>query len=86
MAPAGKGWRGRCIPEGDASILPGMELIVVNSAVDIPQQYRGTPIADLLEYHNLERPQEAYTQRPPPTNMPSPKVLMMAMKKMADFK
>jgi carbonic anhydrase len=39
-----------------------MELIVVNSAGDIPQHYRGTPIADLLEYHNLERPQETYTQ------------------------
>src|SRR3954469_12094058 len=38
-----------------------MELIAVESAAPIPPQYRGTPIADLLEYHNLERPFDTYT-------------------------
>lgn len=28
---------------------------------DIPVQYRGTPIGLLLEYHNLERPYESYS-------------------------
>ncbi len=36
-------------------------LRAVESAADIPAVYRGTPIADMLEYHNLDRPYEAYT-------------------------
>ena len=28
---------------------------------DIPEQYRGTPIGLLLEYHNLDRPYESYS-------------------------
>src|ERR1041384_3125318 len=30
----------------------------VKSIEDIPAEYRGTPIGDLLEYHNLDRPFE----------------------------
>jgi carbonic anhydrase len=29
-------------------------------ADDVPPEYRGTPIGDLLEYHNLNRPFESY--------------------------
>jgi carbonic anhydrase len=35
-------------------------MTAVESAGDIFPQYRGTPIADLLEYHNLGRPLEEY--------------------------
>ena len=38
-----------------------MELIAVERKEHIPPQYRDTPIADLLEYHNLERPFDTYT-------------------------
>ena len=38
-----------------------MELIAVEQTSQIPPQYRDTPIADLLEYHNLERPFDTYT-------------------------
>ncbi|MFH0753296.1 MAG: carbonic anhydrase [Candidatus Omnitrophota bacterium] len=34
----------------------------VNAKKDIPVKYRKTPIADLLEYHNLERPFESYAE------------------------
>ena len=41
---------------------PGdMNLTAVETAADIPDKYRGTPIADLLEYHNLDRPFDTYT-------------------------
>jgi carbonic anhydrase len=36
------------------------KLIAINSAEDIPEEYRQTPIGLLLEYHNLNRPFEAY--------------------------
>lgn len=36
-------------------------LCVVEKAADIPAQYRGTAIADMLEYHNLDRPYQTYT-------------------------
>ena len=35
-------------------------LAPVTTAEQIPPQYRGTPIAELLEYHNLGRPFEPY--------------------------
>ncbi len=35
-------------------------LLAINSAQDIPDQYRDTPVGLLLEYHNLERPFESY--------------------------
>jgi carbonic anhydrase len=35
-------------------------LAPVEKPEDILPQYRGTPIAKLLEYHNLERPLDAY--------------------------
>lgn len=35
--------------------------IPINSINDIPKHYRNTPIGRLLEYHNLNRPPEAYT-------------------------
>lgn len=38
-----------------------MELIAVDSLAAVPPAYRGTPIGDLLEYHNLDRPFESYT-------------------------
>jgi carbonic anhydrase len=38
-----------------------MELILVDGHEDIPEKYRGTPIGDLLEYHNLDRPFDTYT-------------------------
>ncbi len=37
-------------------------LLPVHSSGDIPERYRHTPIADLLEYHNLNRPFDIYTQ------------------------
>ncbi len=33
----------------------------VNSKGDIPAQYQGTPVGQLLEYHNLDRPFDSYT-------------------------
>lgn len=35
-------------------------LIAIQSGDDIPPSYRHTPIALLLEYHNLRRPPESY--------------------------
>jgi carbonic anhydrase len=35
-------------------------LISIQSASDIPSEYRNTPIGLLLEYHNLDRPFESY--------------------------
>ena len=37
-------------------------LLSVNSKKDIPAKYRGTPFADLLEYHNLEKPFRVYAE------------------------
>lgn len=37
-------------------------LIPVLKSKDIPEEYRGTPIGSLLEYHNLNRRHEVYTQ------------------------
>jgi carbonic anhydrase len=34
----------------------------VNTPDDIPPQYRDSPVGLLLEYHNLQRPFDAYTQ------------------------
>jgi carbonic anhydrase len=34
----------------------------VDKKKDIPAKYKGTPIGDLLEYHNLDRPFETYAQ------------------------
>jgi carbonic anhydrase len=36
-------------------------LIAVDVNADIPKAYRGTPIGSMLEYHNLDRPYESYT-------------------------
>jgi carbonic anhydrase len=36
-------------------------LLTISSREDIPSQYRDTPIGLLLEYHNLERPFESYS-------------------------
>jgi carbonic anhydrase len=36
-------------------------LLTISSERDIPAHYRGTPIGLMLEYHNLERPYEAYS-------------------------
>ena len=36
-------------------------LLPVESKIDIPVQYRDTPIGYLLEYHNLSRPYEIYS-------------------------
>ena len=38
-----------------------MNLTAVERAEDIPPQYRDTPVSDLLEYHNLDRPFDTYT-------------------------
>ena len=38
-----------------------MSLTAVERADHIPPQYRNTPISDLLEYHNLDRPFDTYT-------------------------
>ncbi len=37
-------------------------LITINSKDNIPPAYQNTPIGDLLEYHNLNRPFETYTR------------------------
>lgn len=37
------------------------QLIPISSVTDIPQQYRGTSIDLLLEYHNLKRPYDSYS-------------------------
>ncbi len=37
------------------------QLIPISSVTDIPQQYRETSIGLLLEYHNLGRPYESYS-------------------------
>lgn len=37
-------------------------LAPVQTEQDIPPEYRGTPIGRLLEFHNLERPFEVFTQ------------------------
>src|SRR5258706_14285890 len=36
-------------------------LITISSKDDIPPNYRGTPIGLLLEYHNLDRPFQPYS-------------------------
>jgi carbonic anhydrase len=36
------------------------QLIEIQSSQDILQEYRNTPIGDLLEYHNLNRPFETF--------------------------
>jgi carbonic anhydrase len=36
-------------------------LLSISSSEDIPAQYRGTPVELLVEYHNLGRPYESYT-------------------------
>lgn len=42
--------------------MPQLErLVTVDVPADIPQEYRGTPIGSMLEYHNLDRPYESYT-------------------------
>jgi carbonic anhydrase len=38
------------------------KLLPVNKKSDIPAAYRKTPFADLLEYHNLDRKFEVYSQ------------------------
>ncbi|MBL1214994.1 MAG: carbonic anhydrase [Ignavibacteriae bacterium] len=38
------------------------KLIEIKSTSDIPSEYKGTPIADLLEYHNLDKEYREYTQ------------------------
>ncbi len=40
-------------------------LISINSSEDIPAEYRGTPIGLLLEYHNLNREYDTYTNASP---------------------
>ena len=37
-------------------------LIPVETAGDIPERLRGTPISRLLEYHNLDRPFDTYSR------------------------
>ncbi|MDQ3142755.1 MAG: carbonic anhydrase [Bacteroidota bacterium] len=37
-------------------------LVKINQKEDIFPEYRGTPIGQLLEFHNLNRPFETYTQ------------------------
>lgn len=37
-------------------------LLPITQSADIPPQYQDTPIGRLLEYHNLDRPQEPYTK------------------------
>ena len=39
-------------------------LISVSTINEISPEYRGTPISYLLEYHNLNRPFDSYTQAP----------------------
>ena len=38
------------------------KLLEINSKKDIPGNYRDTPIGLFLEYHNLERPLDVYSQ------------------------
>lgn len=38
------------------------QLISINKTSDIPSPYRKNPIGQLLEYHNLNRPFEKYSQ------------------------
>jgi carbonic anhydrase len=38
------------------------KIIPVTKTKDLPKKYRGNPIGRLLEYHNLDRPFEAYSQ------------------------
>lgn len=38
------------------------QLLEINSREDIPRDYRDTPIGLFLEYHNLERPFDVYSQ------------------------
>lgn len=38
------------------------QLLEINSKKDIPRDYRDTPIGLFLEYHNLERPLDVYSQ------------------------
>lgn len=42
--------------------MPDRSLTPITRLEDIPADHRGTPIARLLEYHNLGRPHESYTQ------------------------
>jgi len=35
-------------------------LIEIKTASDIPEKYQGTPVGDLLRYHNLKRPFRTY--------------------------
>ncbi len=44
-------------------------LINISSGEDILPKYRETPIGLLLEYHNLERPQDTYTNAQLPVGM-----------------
>ena len=37
-------------------------ILEINSPDDIPEAIKGTPIGDLLEYHNLGRPFDKYTK------------------------
>ena len=37
------------------------ELVSIQSENDIPKEYRGTPVASFLEYHNLNKPFESYS-------------------------
>lgn len=39
-----------------------MPTFAIDRASDIPLEYRGTPLATFLEYHNLGRPFDAYLQ------------------------
>jgi len=36
-------------------------LLSIDTEADIPEPYRGTPIGAMLEYHDLDRPYESYT-------------------------
>lgn len=38
------------------------KLISITKKTDIPREYRGDPIGLLLEYHNLNRPFDAYSE------------------------
>lgn len=44
-----------------ATLTTNSKLLPITSPADIPSQYRSTPIADFLEYHNLDRPFNSYT-------------------------
>lgn len=67
--PAVRGAGGRAVDrqrpralDGPVSISEMDRLVAVRSREDIFAQYRGTPIGDLLEYHNLRRPFESYAR------------------------